>query len=238
MSLKDDVSSAATTAIWTDWSPRESNSIPKSEDIGLTTGDAVGLNGVWLYADLRDSSGLAQRLPRETAATCISAYLRCTSHIIRHTGGAIRSFDGDRVMAIYKVVNTAVRTAQLIVGAVETILRPNLELRFPSLTGSNGWEMDVGIGIDWGEAMMIRGGVRGNNDLVSIGSAPNVAAKLGDVRSGGKSIFITAPCHSVLDDTQRYAPSTGEDMWARVENQVVGGTTIVAYGSGWYKHLA
>lgn len=237
MGLRDEIDTASTTAIWTDWKPRKAGSVPHSQDVGLTTGDAIVIEGVWLYADLRDSSGLAHRFPREVAATCIGSYLRCTSHIIRHHGGEIRSFDGDRVMAIFQTVNTAVRCAQQIVGAVETMLRPKVELRFPSLKNSpGGWYMDAGVGVDWGGALMIRGGVRGNNDLASVGTAPNVAAKLSEMKSGGKSIFITAIAHTVLEAPQRYA-GDGSDMWQQVGLLDVGGQNVSVYGSGWYKRL-
>lgn len=236
MSLRDDVEVAARAAVWTDWKPRTAQSIPESGDIGLTNGDAVMLEGVWMYADLRDSSGLAQRLSAETAGTCIATYLRCASLIIRRFGGEIRSFDGDRVMAIFPLVNAAVSSALHIAGAVEEILRPKLELKFPALKASRGWYMEIGIGIDWGRAMVVRAGVRGSNDLVSIGAAPNVAAKLSDVKSAGKSIFITAPCYAVLRDEQRVSGS-GDVMWKRIENQVVGGKSIEVYASGWYRKL-
>jgi adenylate cyclase len=233
--LADEIDTMATTAIWTDWKPRKSSTIPKTADIGLTTGDAVRVDATWLYADLRDSSGLVQRHSAEVAATCIGAFLRCASHIIRQRKGAIRSFDGDRVMGIFQTANSAVLAGQQICGAVEDVLRPSLNLRFPQLTKSGGWYADVGIGVAWGEALMVRGGVRGNNDLVSVGAAANIAAKLSDVRSGGKSIFITSLVHTVLDDAQRYA--NGVDMWELVENQVVGGKVVSSYGSGWYKRL-
>lgn len=94
MSLKEEVETRATTTIFTDWKPRQGAAVPETDQVGLTTGDAVKLDAAYLYADMRDSSGLAQKLSPEIAGAAIRSYLEAATHIARHFGATIRALMG------------------------------------------------------------------------------------------------------------------------------------------------
>jgi class 3 adenylate cyclase len=233
MGLKDEVETRATTTIFTDWKPRQGLVVPETEQVGLTTGDAVKLDAVYLYADMRDSSGLAQKLSPEVAGAAVRSYLEAATHIARHFGASIRSFDGDRVMAVFvgaEKCNSAVKAAQRISWAVEKVLRPKLYLRYRE--AEKMWYYDHGIGISAGTAMFIRGGVRNHNDLVAIGGAPNQAAKFSDIKSGGKQIFVSQLVYYSLLEPQKQT-TLGTNMWERLPNEVVGGVSCPVYGSAY-----
>jgi uridylate cyclase len=74
--------------------------VPNRDDVNLSNG-AVRLEAAYLYADLADSTTLARDFDRRTAARAVRSYLRVMSRLIKEHGGAIRSFDGDRVMGIF-----------------------------------------------------------------------------------------------------------------------------------------
>jgi class 3 adenylate cyclase len=233
MGLKEEVETRATTTIFTDWKPRDGLVVPETEKVGLTTGDAVKLDAVYLYADMRDSSGLAQKLSPEIAAAAIRSYLEAATHIARHYGADIRSFDGDRVMAVFvdeEKCNSAVKAAQRIAWAVEKVLRPKLYLRYPE--AEKKWYYSHGIGIASGTAMFIRGGVRKHNDLVAVGGAPNQAAKFSDIKSGGKQIFVTQPVFYSLFEPQKQTAG-GTSMWVKLPDEIVGGVPCPVYGSAY-----
>lgn len=235
MGLRSTIDTDATTTIFTDWKIRDGRVVPESGDLGLIVNDAVKLDAAYLYADLRDSSRLAQMMEPIVAATAIRSYLQAASTIIKHHGGKIRSFDGDRVMGIYigdSKRNDAVTAAQHISWALEKVLRPKLELNFPGL--KKRWHMDQGIGIDCGETLLVRGGVRRNNDLVSIGSAPNVAAKLSDLKNAGKQIFVTSDVYHGLKSEQR-DHITGGSMWEEMQAQVIGGRIVNVFCSAYHR---
>src|ERR1700685_3548109 len=104
----------------------------------------------------------------------------------------MHSFDGDRVMAIFigSSKNTsAVRAAFSLNWAVKEVIRPKLRKKWP--TSLANYTMHHGVGSDTGSALVVRGGVRNHNDLVSIGAAPNTAAKLSELRNS-PDIYITA----------------------------------------------
>lgn len=236
MGIADDVESVSTSQIWGDWKTRKGQVVPTTEDIALRANEGVELEATFLFADLAQSSHLAQHLDATQAASVIRAYLRISALIIRHFKGEIRSFDGDRVMGIFiggSQRNTAVKTALALNWAMEKVLRPDFELKFDKIPGVY---LNQGIGIAHGEALLTRGGIRENSDLVSIGPAPNIAAKLSDLRSPqGKTINVSSSVYNALMDDNKLSKPGGEEMFQRMPDQTIGGKTVRVYGCGWYR---
>jgi class 3 adenylate cyclase len=227
--LHEDVEGALETILTAPWDVRDGNTVPESEDVKLKDG-AVNLQATYLYADLADSTALAQKVSPEIAARVIRAYLDMAVRIIRNEGGHIRSFDGDRVMGIFvggSKNTSAARAALAINYYVSQVLKSRFASDFPE-TVAAGWSISHGIGIDSGDALIVRGGVRNNNDLVSIGQAPNVAAKLSDIR-GGAPIHITSTVYKYMGDTVKL--SLTKSMWKEAPVQTIGGRTISVYSS-------
>src|SRR5579859_8046917 len=113
MSLIDDLKSETDAIVKKQWTRRDGEKIPASEDIVLGN-ECVDLEAPFLYADLVDSTELAIE-NKDIAAEVVKAYLMGTTRIIREVGGDIRSFDGDRVMGIFfgKRKNTGAGEAAL-----------------------------------------------------------------------------------------------------------------------------
>ncbi|MEU5905187.1 hypothetical protein ABZ780_12510, partial [Micromonospora sp. NPDC047467] len=94
------------------------------------------MDAVYLYADMANSTGLARDFDPKTAAKVVRAYLDATCRVIKSRGGEIRSFDGDRVMAIFmggSKNSNAARCALNINWAVTKVVWLALEQRLPSL---------------------------------------------------------------------------------------------------------
>jgi class 3 adenylate cyclase len=236
MGLADDITAAVATVVGADWDLRTGTVVPNTEDVKLKNG-GVQLDAVYLYADMADSTGLARDFPAKTAAKVIRCYLDATCRVIKARGGQIRSFDGDRVMAVFLggAKNTdAAKCGLQIHHVVEKIVRPKLEVNLPLLT-KQGYVLKHCVGIASGSALVVRGGVRDSNDLVSVGRAPNVAAKLSDVRDGSYRTYITEDVfHSLLpqslfgDSAKKKKP-----MWTGPILHDVGGEKIRVYKSAW-----
>ncbi|MCX2749918.1 hypothetical protein OOZ51_19185 [Arthrobacter sp. MI7-26] len=86
------------------------------------------------------------------------------------------------------------------------------------------------MGIDTGTAMLVRGGVHGENDIVSIGSAPNVAAKLSEIR-GTKTINISSAVYNRLSEPSKV--SKEKNMWTLMGVKPYGGKSVTYYGSSY-----
>ena len=176
--ISDQVQGAVRETLGTAWNIRDGQVVPDTDDVALRNG-AVKVEAAYLYADLANSSKAAQVLKKEVTAKIIRCYVNAAVRLIRWKGGHIRSFDGDRVMGVFigdSKRNDAVRAALAINWAVRKVLDEKFDAKWPDL--KKHYHLDHGIGIDCGEALIVRAGVRNNNDLVSIGEAPNVAAKL------------------------------------------------------------
>lgn len=233
MSLGDDIRSDLDKLVGTPWSTRNGYVVPGTEDVKLFSNDAVKLDAVYLYADLLGSTKLARDFRPETAGKVIRASLRTASKIIKSRGGAIRSYDGDRVMAIfigeYKNSNAA-RCALQINWAMQYIVQPALFKKLPHLE-TQGYEPRMCVGIASGDAFIARAGVRDSSDLVSIGRAPNVAAKLSDIREAGAyRTYITVGVYKMLNERSKLYEGT--DMW-QARSATVGGEKMTIYRSSY-----
>lgn len=228
------IESSVNEIFTTQWEITKGTVVPTTDGIALKKGGKV-IDAAYLYADLAGSSKIAQSLTKEAAAKIIKAYVSTATRILRHQNGHIRSFDGDRVMAIFMgpdKESRATRAALAINWAVYQVIRPAIEKGFTD--GADFCNIDHAVGIDTGEALVVRGGIRDNNDLISIGAAPNVAAKLSDIRSGDQ-VFVTAAVREALDDNL-LVYEDGRAVWSRHSwSHSVGGVTHEVWGTsaGW-----
>lgn len=230
MSLADDIRDGVAGVLAPAWDIRDGTVVPETDDIKLRDG-AVKLDATYLYADMADSTGLAQHYKAFAVAKVVRCYLNAASRIIRHRGGEIRGFDGDRVMGIFigKSKNSdAARAALNINWAVEKVINPALQAKWDDFK----WTMRHGVGIDTGEALLVRGGVHGDNDIISIGKAPNIAAKLSAVRNTSP-LLITEAVYGKLNADSKTSES-GDNMWVRKGTITFGGKSVTYYGSSWY----
>jgi uridylate cyclase len=229
MTLSADVSAGIDGVLAPEWRIVKGRVVPESKDIILKDG-AVTLDATYLYADMADSTGLAQGYRAFAVAKIIRCYLNAASRLIRARGGHIRSFDGDRVMGIFvgeSKNSNAAKAALNISWAVTQVINPKLKAKWKDFK----WTMDHGVGIDTGEAMLVRGGVHGDNDIVSVGGAPNVAAKLSEIRSR-YSLYISEAVYNSLNNESKYVGQT--NMWTRVGTQSYGGKSVTYYGSSYH----
>lgn len=214
------------------WSITDGRVVPKTEDIVMKNGGRL-VDATYLYADLAGSSKMANTLSKEATAKIIRAYINTASRILRNFGGEIRSFDGDRVMAIFMGADKetkAVRAALAISWAVFEVLRPKIKANWSD--GEKFSDITHGVGIDTGEALIVRGGVRDNNDLISVGKAPNRAAKLSELR-GNMQLSITKDVYEAMDNEVAFMPN-GNRLWHQAYNRNDSGVNEMIYRSSAY----
>jgi adenylate cyclase len=234
MSAMDDFDTKLTRILYANWNIQDARVVPKTEDIAQRDG-AKRLEATYLYADMADSTALVKNVKPEIAARVIRAYLRIAVDCIRAQGGHIRSFDGDRVMGIFigpTRRNDAVVAALNISWVVEESLNPKLSVKL--WDAPKKFKVIHRSGIDDGATFIVRGGARDNSDLVSIGDAPNIAAKLSAIRGEGGSIAITDRVYSALFEHNKIARS-GETMWRQRPSSLVGPHFVKTYSCGWMR---
>jgi adenylate cyclase len=212
MALIDDLKSETKEIVEGAWTRRDGEVVPETDDIGLGN-DCVDLFATFLYADLADSTELAI-MDKTIAAEVVKAYLMGTTRIIRDVGGEIRSFDGDRVMGVFfgdRKNTEAAESALKINYFFKNILVPAFENFYTSKT----LDLSQTVGVDTSSVMVVRSGIRNNNDLVWIGRAPNVAAKLSAIRGEGFSTYLSEDVFKRMLDDSKYGGDPRRLMWEK-----------------------
>lgn len=213
----------------THWAKRQGEVVPDQDGIRLGN-DAVELDATILYADLADSTGLVTGYKDWFAAEIYKAYLTIACEIIRNNSGVITAFDGDRVMAVFigSSKNSAAAKAALQINwAVDNIINSKVREKYPNTS----YEVRQAVGVDSGKVMVAKAGIRGFNDLVWVGRAANVAAKLSALRDGGYACFMTASVYKKLSDSSKFGgKDKNRDMWSEY---VWSETGEVIYRSNW-----
>jgi class 3 adenylate cyclase len=209
MALLDDLETGVAKIFKESWTSRVGRVVPAPEDIGLGN-DAVELKPTTvLYADLDGSTNMVDMMKWQFAAEIYKTYLYCASRLIRNEGGTITSYDGDRVMGIFlgdAQVPNAARCALKINYAVKQIINPAIKKQYQT-----DFQIKQTVGIDTSDVRAARTGVRGDNDIVWVGRAPNYAAKLTS-ESSDYPTWITAEVYNKLDKATRIG-SDQNNMW-------------------------
>lgn len=233
MSLSDDLKNDVQNTINQTWNVRKGQKVPTSSEVALA-GGAVELDATFLYADLASSSKIAKELDRRVAAKILKSFLATSARLVRHNGGSIVSFDGDRILGVFigdSKNSSAAKCALQIKYAVAEIIRPKFEAKYETVRDAS-FTISHGVGVDTGTVLAVRAGARGDNDLIWIGRAPNLAAKLSDLRESPYNSFITASVYNMLNDSSKYGGKEKKDMWERRDWEFLG-QTIHVYRSSW-----
>lgn len=192
--------------------------IPDVEDIALgNSGREMEL--AMLFIDIKESTKIVGSFRRQTAAKMYKSFLYGVARIALANGGDLRSFNGDGVLVVFNgdtKVNHAVKAAMQMKYFCNKILKPKVDAYMQAHKEDDDIAFSFGIGIDVGNVLIVRGGIRGsnNNDLVWVGNATNYAAKLSGLATSTYSIYITSNVYSKLNDDRKY--SDGVNMWEKV----------------------
>lgn len=213
------------------WLTKTGKVVPDVKSIQLAGGGRE-FTATMLYADLAASTELTMSYGNTVVAKVIKCFLACASSLITRNGGQIRSFDGDRVMGVFigKSPNTlAARCGLQINYAVQSIVQPLIVGQFESLRNAD-YQLRHAVGIDSSRVLSVRAGIRDTNDLVWVGRAPNIAAKLSGLRSAKYRTFVTDSVYEAIDVESRL-DGKRNNMWTRLtwEDE----PNIPVYGSGY-----
>jgi class 3 adenylate cyclase len=228
MALADDLKAEVATIFGSNWTTRAGQVVPEPADLKLLN-DAVEFErATVLYADLTGSTNLVDTKGWMFAAEVYKSYLHCAGKLIRAEGGAITSYDGDRVMAVFignSQTTSAVRCGLKLNYVVQNIINPALKAQYPA----NPYMVSQVVGIDTSTVRAARTGVRGNNDIVWVGRAANHAAKLTEIKQSER-LWVTADAHA-----QTHSDLKKPDMWKLYNWTPMANAQI--YGTTWWSSV-
>ena len=228
MKTLSEIASAIDEILATDWVRRAGQQIPTTEDVKLGN-DAVELDGAVLYADLVESTALVNSVKDSVAAEMYKVYLYSACELIRNNGGQITAFDGDRVMGVFigeKKDDSAAKCALQINHVVRKTINPKILETDPKLS----YVMRQTVGIDSGKLFVARTGIRGSNDLVWVGRAANLAAKLCELRDDCSTSYLTIEAYRKLSEGMKFAGTPRQSIWTKFQWSEMG---VEAYRSNW-----
>jgi adenylate cyclase len=230
MSLLDDLRSDVEGVLSQAWDIRDGAVVPTTDTVALA-GGGVKLTATMLYVDLADSTEIAM-WDRRVAARLCKAFLACCSRLIVAHQGDVRSFDGDRVMGVFlgNTKNTSATKCSLKINwAFRNVIKPKFAKRYPAIADGT-YKLAHCTGIDTSEVLVVRAGIRNNNDLIWVGSAPNVAAKMSAFRDDPYFSFITGAVYDKLANDAKNS-NKGESMWE--ERSLTSGPVKRVFRSSW-----
>lgn len=235
MGLKQDLENAAESYFQGTYEITNGTAIPDVADIELGK-KGRELDLVMLFIDIRESTKIVDGFRRVTAARMYKTFLSGVTKIARANNGELRSFNGDGVLVAFigdQKRTNATKAALQMSWFCRNVLKPKLEAFFEQNKQLKDLVFDFGIGIDVGKVLVVRGGIRGenNNDLVWVGNATNYAVKLSSLSNDGYHIWISDDIYKNMHEDSKLGGNPKRDMWEKMIWNSMDGMTI--YRSNW-----
>ena len=159
------------------------------------------IDASYLFADIRGSTSLAERMPPGEFRALIDRFVTTASDIVFDHDGGVDKFVGDEIVAFYFPLMAGPGHAKK---AVETALAL---LRATGHEDSAGPWVPVGVGVSSGMAWVGAVGDEKRTDLTALGDTVNVAARLAAAAKAGELLLtVEAAVAAGLDpsiDRQR-----------------------------------
>ncbi len=177
-----------------------------------------------LFADIRDFTGLSERLPAHQVVDILNRYYTRMVDVIVAEGGIVNKFGGDSLLAIFGVpirqpdhALRAVRAAWQMNRALAEFNAEQISLGLPPLT--------IGIGVSSGE--MIAGNIGGEARLeyTVIGDPVNVASRLESLtKQFDKTILISEDTANLINDAStKFEPVEKVKVKGKTEPKLIYG---------------
>ncbi len=154
-------------------------------------GDGEDINAVIWFCDLRDSTAMAETLPRDQYLSVLNSFFECTASAVLERGGEVLKFIGDAVLAIFpidgeKPIPGCLNCTQVGAACFRAIEAAKESSR--RLAGINAERTARGekplrfaLSIHKGQVTYGNVGVDQRLDFTVIGPAANEAARIGNI---------------------------------------------------------
>ncbi len=140
----------------------------------ITRGDIEKIEAAILVSDIRDWSGLSNRLPAEEALALANGYFEIVAEAVEAHGGEILKLIGDGVLAIFPSEEGRV-SPELACQNALSAARQSLQLAQASDKVPN---LRFGTGLHFGEVLYGNIGSATRIDFTVLGQAVNIAARV------------------------------------------------------------
>jgi adenylate cyclase len=148
----------------------------------------------FLFADVRGSTSLAERLPAQEFSHLISRFYGTAARVVDGWDGIVDKFVGDEVIALFIPGLAGEDHAARAVAAARDLLRE---------TGAGGEQpaISLGVGVHTGVAFVGRVGEGDATDFTAVGDAVNTTARLTSEAGAGEIVVSSAAARAAGLDT-------------------------------------
>jgi adenylate cyclase len=155
-----------------------------------------------LFSDIRGFTALSESRPAEEVVALLNRYLSMqTERVFRH-GGTLDKFIGDAIMAFW---NAPTDDAEHAKNAVACALDMVATLaRFNASNAESGIELDIGIGLHTGPAVVGFVGSQRKLEYTAIGDTVNLGSRLEGETKGRTRILVSAATREACGDAFRF----------------------------------
>ena len=140
----------------------------------ITRGDIERIDAAILVSDIRDWTGLNNRLPAEEALALANRYFEIIAEAVESNEGEILKFIGDGVLAVFPT-DTGSRDSG---GACRSALAAARQALRIAEQQTSPLDLRFGMGIHFGEVLYGNVGSRTRIDFTVLGQAVNTAARI------------------------------------------------------------
>ena len=171
--------------------------------------DALKLGGktvdiAVLFVDVRGFTTMSERLAPEVVVKILNRYLTMASACVDDTKGTVDKFVGDAMMAFWGAPidddDPVYHAAVTALGIVEGAKKISDELK-----EEIGEELNVGVGINYGPAVVGNMGSEKRMDYTAIGDTVNTSARL-EANAPGGTVYISRSCADRLEGRMKFEP--------------------------------
>jgi adenylate cyclase len=155
----------------------------------IRRGDGEVIPAVVWWADLRGSTALAERLPRERYLELLNRFFEATAGAAIEQGGEVLKFIGDAVLAIFPLRADPEAAAHALQAAREALARIDL---FNRAEADPEAKLAVALALHLGDVNYGNIGIEGRLDFTVTGPAVNQVARLERLsKSLGKAVVAS-----------------------------------------------
>ena len=141
------------------------------------------IEGSYLFADIRGSTGLAERLSPAEFRALIDRFYAVAAKAVFDNDGGVDKFVGDEIVALFFPLMSGDHHTKAAVAAAISILRATGHER------ADGPWVPVGVGVSTGPAWFGAVGDEQRTDLTALGDNVNIAARLGSAATAGELLL-------------------------------------------------
>jgi len=183
------------------------------------------INASFLFADVRGSTTLAERLSPADFHTLMQRFYAAAAKVVIEHDGGIDKFVGDEIVAFFFPLTSGPDHAAAAVRAGLAVLQAT------GHADPEGPWVPVGAGISSGTAWVGAVGDQQKTDLTALGDTVNIAARLGGLARAGE-VLVTAEAAAAAgldpDLVRRSVDLKGKSSSTEVVSLTVGAASATA----------